>query len=378
MAYNTCEMQQILFMGCNRQPSYVLCRCPLASDKDLNTGDILVKILCAAICPADLEKINNAQLEDELPCGLGHEGVGEIVLSKRISEDDSVELVAGDRVIFCSALCTDHENVNKTKDNTEGGGVLANMSTIADGTRKLHFGSTFATHCILKPDAHVIKLPNHIPSTVGAIINCPLAKMTSALEILQFQNCHPRKDTSTPNVAIVQGTTVTGLYGCAFLRENGFNHVIVVESNHTRWKLIEDFGGLPTSDLLHDANVMNLLQNSRVKLVIDTFHCKHFCVSTLNLLCSGGIYLLAGTTSSSYGKLEIPAETIIQKNLLVRGICNYTAEHLKQVVDFLSRTIERYPYEELVSNPFPFSNINDAIKRAYLEQPRRIVIQPTR
>ena len=58
------------------------------------------------------------------------------------------------------------------------------------------------------------------------------------------------------------------------------------------------------------------------------------------------------------------------------GIHNYGPRHLEQAVQFLSDTIDKYPYHELVSQPFDLPELEEAVKLALTKKYLRVCVEP--
>ncbi len=96
----------------------------------------------------------------------------------------------------------------------------------------------------------------------------------------------------------------------------------------------------------------------------------------IRLLKPGGIYLFVGMVHPKTA-FKITGEQIIRKCLTIKGIHNYEAKHLEKAVEFLSKTVNKYPYDELVSsNVFKLENFTDAIEEAKQKNYPRIALNP--
>ena len=62
------------------------------------------------------------------------------------------------------------------------------------------------------------------------------------------------------------------------------------------------------------------------------------------------------------------------KNIL--GIHNYAPRHLDQAVDFLEKTIGKYPYEEVLGPTYDLSDLSCAMKLAIEKVYSRVLIKP--
>jgi threonine dehydrogenase-like Zn-dependent dehydrogenase len=96
----------------------------------------------------------------------------------------------------------------------------------------------------------------------------------------------------------------------------------------------------------------------------------------IRLLKPGGIYLFVGMVHPKTA-FKITGEQIIRKCLTIKGIHNYEAKHLEKAVEFLSKTLNKYPFQKLVS-PYNFQleEINDAFDQAKTREFQRICIKP--
>ena len=81
------------------------------------------------------------------------------------------------------------------------------------------------------------------------------------------------------------------------------------------------------------------------------------------LLRPGGYYVFAGMVHPAT-RLELTGEQVIRKCLTIRGVHNYAPRHLDEALAFLERTAHRFPYESLVSPPFPLKELDAAVRVA--------------
>lgn len=77
-----------------------------------------------------------------------------------------------------------------------------------------------------------------------------------------------------------------------------------------------------------------------------------------------------------HSNLNITGEQIIRKCLTIKGIHNYAPRHLDQAVDFLEKTITKYPYEDVMGPTYNLSDLSCAMKIAKEKVYNRVLIQP--
>lgn len=58
------------------------------------------------------------------------------------------------------------------------------------------------------------------------------------------------------------------------------------------------------------------------------------------------------------------------------GIHNYAPRHLDRAVEFLSKTIDKYPYEEVMGPTYDLSDLPCAMKIATDKEFSRVLIKP--
>ena len=96
----------------------------------------------------------------------------------------------------------------------------------------------------------------------------------------------------------------------------------------------------------------------------------------IKLLKPGGAYVFAGMVHPKT-QLNVTGEQIIRKCLTIKGVHNYDKAHLDKAVEFLHRSIDRFPFEELISpNIYELSKLPSAIDDAKLKYYTRVCVVP--
>lgn len=63
--------------------------------------------------------------------------------------------------------------------------------------------------------------------------------------------------------------------------------------------------------------------------------------------------------------------------LFLIGIHNYAPRHLEQAVQFLEKTINKYPYEEIMGPTYDLSDLSDAIQASIEKHYGRVLVKPS-
>ena len=89
----------------------------------------------------------------------------------------------------------------------------------------------------------------------------------------------------------------------------------------------------------------------------------------LEMLRWGGRYLWLGNINLGFPTQVDPAN-VVRCSKVVQGVIVYQGWVIGRALDFLSRTREKYPFHKIISNTFPFSQINEAM--AFADQGKGI------
>jgi len=114
---------------------------------------------------------------------------------------------------------------------------------------------------------------------------------------------------------------------------------------------------------------------NKIDVVVEVCGVSSVINDGIRLLKPGGLYLFLGMVHP-HSNLNITGEQIIRKCLMIKGIHNYAPCHLDQAVDFLEKTIAKYPYEEVMGPTYDLSDLPCAMKTAIEKVYCRILVKP--
>ncbi|KFM78709.1 L-threonine 3-dehydrogenase, partial [Stegodyphus mimosarum] len=343
---------RVVFFGSHKQPSYVVETCTIPTKDFLKDGEILIKILLSTICSSDIESIDGKH-EVKAPCVLGHEGVGEVVFSKRFS-NGAPDVYAGDRIVFtisdsCEKCFMCKSDMQECCSSNSKYGSIG----LKDG---MGLNGCFATHMVLKKGTQVVRVPSNISNIVASPANCALSTMVHAISFVTINS--KRKQ----SIAVIQGANLMGLYGCALLLEAGFVKVYCHDVSRERLRLVPKFGGIPV--LVEKEYDVSSCQDEEgiADVIIDVCGYWDVIPYASHALRHRGIYLFVGTSHSESKRISM--DIIVKKCITIRGIQGYKDIHLQRAVEFLSATVGKYPYESLLSSPFTLHDFHSAVNLA--------------
>jgi putative phosphonate catabolism associated alcohol dehydrogenase len=326
-------------------------------------GELLVRIELAAICGSDLHTLAGTRREPT-PCILGHEGVGTVVAA---APDATASL--GQRVTWTLAdscgtcrTCTRNQLPQKCTQLFKYG-----HASLSDGTG---LNGTYATHILLRPGTTVVPLPDEVSNEVAVAANCALATMVATVRAL-------RRHHSPVESVVIQGAGLLGVYAAALLTEAGVPTVLCTDLDPARLEIAAAFGAVPILATSFDATIAAVRTHvpDGVDAVIEAAGVRQLLNEGVEMLRPGGWYGWVGLVHPD-SVIGPTAEQIIRRSLTVCGIHNYAPSDLREAVDFLKRTVDRFPYERLMSPPMPLEDLDLAAARARDREFMRITLGP--
>lgn len=116
-------------------------------------------------------------------------------------------------------------------------------------------------------------------------------------------------------------------------------------------------------------------ETNRIDVVVEVCGVSNVVNDGIRMLKPGGVYIFVGMVHP-HSRLDITGEQIIRKCLTIKGVHNYAPRHLEQAVDFLERTYEKYPYEQVIGPTFELSDLSSAMAMAKEKVYSRVLVQP--
>jgi putative phosphonate catabolism associated alcohol dehydrogenase len=346
-----------LFHGTERP--FELRRVPLPDT--LAAGEVLVEITLATICGSDLHTIEGRR-SAPTPCVLGHEAVGVVVASARagVMPGQRVTWSLADSCGDCPA-CTEYRLPQKCRSLFKyGHAALASGSGLNGG---------YASHIVLRRGTAVFDVPEELSDAIVAPANCALATIVNVLAEL------PKPCTT----ALVQGGGLLGVYACAMLSRSGVRNVFCCDLSAHRLALVREFGGIPLrADPQHwpaALETLGALNGGGVDLVVEVAGSAEAVSQGIRVLRPGGSYLWAGMVHPETA-LTLTGEEVVRKCLTIRGVHNYAPADLAAALRFLAETYRDFPYEKLVSPPFPLEQLTQAFELSQRREWLRVAVRP--
>jgi threonine dehydrogenase-like Zn-dependent dehydrogenase len=293
-----------------------------------------------------------------LPIHQGHEGTGRIAaLGPGVSTDsDNQPLGLGDRVVFayffpcgrCRACLNGKEWACPRR--------MHYRATSCDVWP--HFKGTFGDYFYLYPQHTLFKVPDELPDELVVGLNCAMAQVTCGLDLANVQ---------VGETVVIQGAGGLGLYAIAVARERGAGQIIVVDGVPERLEVASMFGADEFVDLRdlpepsqRIARVRELTGGWGADVALELAGFPSITEEGVLMLGPGGRYVEIGNISPGLTYAADPAVWVVQ-NISIFGNNHYGRRHLRDALDLLRRTRQRYPFDRIVSHTFRLTEINEVM-----------------
>ena len=240
-------MSCVLFQGLSTDGSPILTRETFPLPTKVQEGQVLVRLEGATLCNSDLHTLAGRR-QEPTPAVLGHEGCGAVVLSGRanLGEGDRVTFSVTDVCGGCDRCRTGPQQ--KCKNLLKYGHIKhrsgpfiifypSNLDNARAGTVPL---GCYSTHILLGAGTAVVPLPAELDTVLATPVNCALATMVAARKCAR-QGLARYQGERREKKVLLFGGGLLGLYGCALLKEDGFQ-VFLSDKSEARKEQAMMFG----------------------------------------------------------------------------------------------------------------------------------------
>ena len=218
----------------------------------------------------------------------------------------------------------------------------------------------YGEYVYIIPGTTVYKVPDNVSDEIAAPANCALSTVMNAVETIGINQ---------GDTVLIQGGGLLGLNACALAKEAGASEIILTDIIDSRLELAKKFGATKTLnikdiDMKEFKMLLDVVTDKKgIDVAIEVCGAKSAPNQAVAALRTGGKYLIAGMVTPG-SILDIDANQITRKCLIVKGIHNYRPEHLGMSLKFLENNYDKYPFDEIVKITYPLEEINEAVKTA--------------
>lgn len=319
--------------------------------REPESGELLVRIEAAGICHSDLSVVDGIRVRP-VPMLLGHEACGIVELVGR----DVSDIAAGDRVVMtfsprcercsgCLSLgktsCTAGAKSNGSGELLSGGSRLKYKETSIFH----HLGvSAFATHSVVDRSS-VVRIPNHVPPQVGALLGCAI--LTGGGAIL-----------NSSDVAKLESVTVVGLGGVGLAgiitaKALGVPNIYAVDVNENKLSIAKNLGA--SLAMTPNEAIANGL---RSELVLEAAGSSKAIETSINLTAPGGNTVLTGLTAPNV-EVEFSPLKLVGESRRISGSYLGSSLPSRDIPFFVDLWQSgKLPIESLISDFITLDEIN--------------------
>lgn len=331
-------------------------------------GAILLKVLRSNVCGSELHIWKGGHPTKKRGV-LGHEMVGELYMAGEGVETDyaGAPIKKGDRIVSAYYI-----TCQKCKPCQEGQFHLCEHAYDYWNLQPEihpHFHGTFATHYYIHPNQYFYRVPDNVSDVAAASANCALSQVYFGLD---------KAEVTYGQYVVIQGAGGLGLNAAAVAKEKGAT-VIVIDGVQDRLEKAKQFGAdyvvnFNDYDTLEERTqtILALTGGAGADVGIELAGVPAAFGEGIHYIRTGGKYVSIGNITP--GKLiEFDPGLLTRKSIQIISLVRYNPWYLRKALEFLSKNIEKYPFEELLDVEFSM----DEIKLALDESAARRVTRGT-
>lgn len=322
-------------------------------------NSILVKVLRTNVCGSELH-IWKGHHPTKKTGVLGHEMVGVIEkLGPELETDFAGQAIkTGDRIAACyfRSCLKCNSCLRGDFNNCEHGIEFWNKTP----EEFPHFHGSFASHYYIHPNQYFYKVPDNIPDVVAASANCALSQVYYGLD---------QGELACGETLVIQGAGGLGLNAAAVAKERGAT-VIVIDAVESRLEAAKQFGADHVINMKdypsveERAEVVRSLTNGQgADMALEVSGVPAAFGEGLHHIRNNGRYVTMGNISPGT-TIEFDPGFLTRKSIRIIPILRYKPWYLKKALTFLSKYVDKYPFDKMIDCEIPFENIKEALDKS--------------
>ncbi|MED4352828.1 zinc-binding dehydrogenase [Schinkia azotoformans] len=322
-------------------------------------GAIIAKVSRTNVCGSELH-IWRGQHPSLKRGVLGHEMIGQVhKLGEGVTTDSAGEPISiGDRIVatyflICKKCPACQEGQFNLCEN-------AYYFWTKQPEVEPHFHGTFGTHYYIHPEQYVYKVPDNVPDISAASANCALSQVYFGID---------QASLSYGQTIVIQGAGGLGLNAAAVAKEKGAT-VIVVDALKSRLDQAKEFG----ADYVIDINdyqtveqrskIIQELTNGRgADIGLEVAGVPAAFAEGIHHIRPGGKYITIGNISPGR-MVEFDPGLLTRKSIQIIPVIRYNPWYLRKSLEFLSKNIDKYPFDTLLDAEFTLEEVEDALEKS--------------
>lgn len=324
-----------------------------------SANSLLVKVLRTNVCGSELH-IWRGHHPTKKQGILGHEMVGVIEkIGSGLTTDFAGQAIqVGDRVAACyfrtclkckACLRGDFNTCENSIDNW-------NKSP----EEYPHFHGSFASHYYIHPNQYFYKVMDNIPDVAAASANCALSQVYYGLD---------QGELVTGETVVIQGAGGLGLNAAAVAKERGAQ-VIVIDGVNARLETAKQFGAdhvlnfndFSSTEEMGQA-IRSLTNGEGADLGLEVSGVPAAFGQGIHFIRNNGRYVTMGNISPGVN-IDLDPGLLTRKAIRIIPILRYKPWYLYKSLQFLSKYIDKYPFDKMIDCEMPFEKITEALDKS--------------
>ena len=321
---------------------------------ELREDEVLVQIRAAGLCGSDVHIVFEGVTPTAYkPITLGHEPAGVVAaMGSRVvgwEEGERVCVVPGFWCGSCRNCVTGFPNVclNRRIYGIQAEGALAEYLAV--------------------PERNLVRLPESVPFTVGAIITDAVATPFYAL---------------SERVALKAGETIAifgagglGLHGVQIARLLGAQKIIVVDTREEQLERARTMGAdltLNPNDVPPVEAILEATGGLGVDVAAEFVGLQATISQCVEAVAPNGRVVVVGLGADPI--TTVPPTVFVRKQIALLGSYGFTKRGIEQLVELAASG--RLDLESSITHTFPLAEVNTALKYLHekIENPIRVAV----
>lgn len=326
---------------------------------EASANSLLVRVLRTNVCGSELHiwRGNHPTKKQGI---LGHEMVGIIEkIGPGLTTDFAGQQIkVGDRVAACYfRTCLKCKACLRGDFNTCENGI-DNWNKRAE--EYPHFHGSFASHYYIHPNQYFYKVADNIPDVAAASANCALSQVYYGLD---------QGELATGENVVIQGAGGLGLNAAAVAKERGAQ-VIVIDGVNGRLETAKQFGAdhvlnfndYESIEKLGEA-IRSLTNGEGADLGLEVSGVPAAFGQGIHFIRNNGRYVTMGNISPGVN-IDFDPGLLTRKAIKIIPILRYKPWYLFKSLQFLSKYVDKYPFDKMIDCEVPFENIAEALEKS--------------
>ncbi|MCG5102165.1 zinc-binding dehydrogenase [Oceanobacillus alkalisoli] len=233
-----------------------------------------------------------------------------------------------------------------------------------------HFHGTFATHYYIHPNQYFYKVPDNVPDIAAASANCALSQVYFGLD---------KVNVTYNQTIVIQGAGGLGLNAMAVAKEKGAT-VIAMDHVESRLQQAKQFGADHVLNLSEhktmeerQEKVLALTNGNGAHVGLEVAGVPAAFAEGIHYIRSGGKYITIGNITPGKTVAFDPG-LLTRKSIQIIPVVRYNPWYLHKSLEFLSKNIEKYPFEKMLDAEFELKDITSALDKSAAREVTRASI----